>query len=152
MLDEADQKIISILRENARMSVRKIASQLKLSPATVSKRIAKLEREGIIKKYTAIVEDEEIEANCSLMLMISISRETDPDDFGRRLSKLPEICICMRVTGHYEIFALANCRDSSKVSDLLNKIRELGKINEVNTALVIKKYKISSASYEVVQG
>ena len=143
MLDETDQKIISILRKNARISVRKMAKQLNLSPATVSKRIAKLEKEGIIKKYTAIIEDENVETSCSLMLMINIGRETDPDVFGRKLSKLPEICICMRVTGHYEIFALANCKDSSKVSYLLNKIRRLGKVNEINTELIIEKYKNS---------
>ncbi len=149
MLDETDKKIINILKENARLSVRKIARQLGLSPAAVSKRISKLEKEGVIKKYTAIVENEETSVACSLMLMIKVGRDTDPDIFGKKLSKLPEICICIRATGYYEVFALANCRKPSEVSRLLNKIKDLGKVDEINTALIIEKYKILPISYKI---
>lgn len=151
MLDETNQKIIDILKENARTSVRNIAKQLGLSPAAISKRISKLEREGIIKKYTAIIENKEIESSCSLTLMIKVGGEENPDVFGKKLSKLPEICTCMRITGYYDILALANCKSPSEVSGLLNKVKEWGRVDDINTALVIEKYKVLPTSYKIVQ-
>ena len=142
MVDEIDRKILSLLMDNARLSVREIGRKLGLSPAAVSKRLNKLEKNGIIKKYTVVLDEKIAEATCSLMLMIHVGRGVDPDTYAKKLSKLPEICWCIRVTGYYEILAVANCKNPSDVSKLLDKIKSINQVTEVSTSLIINKYKI----------
>lgn len=143
MIDDTDLKIIELLKENARMSVRTIAKRLGLSPATVSKRLNKLIREGVIKKYTVILNDKYLQATCSLMLLIHLDRDVDPDKFAADLSKLPEICWCIRVTGYYEVIAIAGCNNPLEVNELLKKIKKIGNVSEISTSLIISKHKIT---------
>ncbi|MBI2651416.1 Lrp/AsnC family transcriptional regulator [Candidatus Woesearchaeota archaeon] len=56
MIDGTDKAIIQILEDNARASFLDVAKQLKISESTARKRIHNLESEGIIKKYSAIIE------------------------------------------------------------------------------------------------
>jgi len=143
MLDDTDRKIIELLKEDARLSVRKIADKLGLSPAAVSKRLNKLRKRGIIKKYTVILDEKYLQGICSLMLLIRLDKGVDPDEFASKLSELPEICICIRITGYYEIMATAKCNDTSEVNNLLKKIREMGNVAEITTSLIISRYKIT---------
>ena len=57
-LTDADQQLLSVLRENARASTAQIARRLNLSRTTVQSRIERLEREGVISGYTVRVHDE----------------------------------------------------------------------------------------------
>jgi len=59
-LDELDTKIVKILLENGRLSSRKIAERLGISVGTVINRIQKLESEGIITGYTALLDHERL--------------------------------------------------------------------------------------------
>jgi DNA-binding Lrp family transcriptional regulator len=77
------------------------------------------------------------------MLLIRLDKGADPDEFASKLSKLPEICMCVRITGYYEIMATANCNHTSEVNNLLKKIREMGNVSEINTSLIISRHKIT---------
>ena len=54
-MDQIDQKLLELLRENARMPLKKLAEQVFLSPPAVAARMERLEQRGIIQGYRAVV-------------------------------------------------------------------------------------------------
>lgn len=78
-LNNIDRKILELLAENGRLGVRELASKLKVSPSTISRKIRKLERKGLIKGYVAIIEDESIGYGCRAVLLVKVSGDIDPN-------------------------------------------------------------------------
>ncbi len=147
-LDELDKRIIKILQENARVGVRELARRLNVSPASISRRIRRLEDKGIIKGYTVITDDLILGRLCSLMLLISADANSDPDELCCKISELPETCLCLRTTGRYDIVALVECKDPQHVNELLRKVRKLGGISSLDTSLIIKTHKMLRIAFE----
>ncbi len=58
VVDDNDKEILQILKVDGRASIRNIAKQLNISPATVSRKIKKMEKQNIIKAYVSIIEDD----------------------------------------------------------------------------------------------
>jgi len=148
-MDEVDEKILKLLQRNARISIRKMAKILGLSPANISRRIKRLEEKGIIRGYVAITDNDMLGANCSLLLLISVDGSTDPDMVCHRISEMPDICLCLRSTGQYDIVALADCSNPKHISDLLRRIREVGGIRNITTSLIIDKYKVMQIPFKI---
>ena len=65
VVDELDKRILSVLLEDGRASCREIARILGVSPATVAKRLKKLENSGLVKGYTALLDLQELAARDS---------------------------------------------------------------------------------------
>ena len=100
-LDAIDQAILRQLMLNARISTTDLAAEVGLSPSSCLRRIRVLETSGAIKGYTAIVDHGAAEAGMSVMVDITLERQTE--DFLRRFEgavrKYPEIRECYLMTG-----------------------------------------------------
>ena len=59
-LDKTDLKLLEILQENGKLTTKEMAQQVNLSPTPVYERVRRLEREGVLKKYIALVEAEKV--------------------------------------------------------------------------------------------
>ena len=70
MIDETDSKIIGMLTENSRMHFLDIAKKLKVSESTIRNRVGKLEKSGVIRKYSAIVEPAKLGFGCVAIIGI----------------------------------------------------------------------------------
>src|SRR5664279_3540519 len=95
---DTDAKLITLLRANAREPTASLARTLNLARSTVQERIARLEREGIIKGYTVRLSDEAEAAKLRAVVMIS----TDPkraDRVSIELKKMPEVRSLSAVAG-----------------------------------------------------
>ena len=73
-LEQTDKKILNILLDNSRLSLRQIAKKTQVSVATVMNHIKKLEKEGIIKKYTTKLDYEKTGYDVEVMVEIRISK------------------------------------------------------------------------------
>ncbi|HLG23384.1 MAG TPA: Lrp/AsnC family transcriptional regulator [Candidatus Nanoarchaeia archaeon] len=87
MLDETDIGILGILKENARTSFLNIAKKLKISESTVRKRMARLEKGNIIKKYTTVVEPSKLGYGSVALVGI----DSKPENFLSVAKKLTEL-------------------------------------------------------------
>jgi len=141
MLDSIDLKILNILKANARISVRKIAKEIGVSPASVSRRIKRLESLGIIKGYVTITDDMLLNI-CSLMLMIDVDNKHNTESICREIIKNPEVCMCLRAIGTYNIVALAACKDMKCSADLVEKIKKIPGVQKIEQTFIIDTYRI----------
>lgn len=100
-LDEMDRRILRLLRQDGRMSNADLAAAVGLSPSACLRRVKLLERAGVIRGYTAVIE--EPEAGDLVIVVVQITLERQTDDFLRRFEdavrRCPEVRECYLMTG-----------------------------------------------------
>jgi len=121
-LDEVDQKIINILNKNARTSSKEIASELRnlgvdVSDRTIRKRIERLEKNGIIKGYKAILSDissnDQFEA-LFLKLKITRSIDTITESIKNYIKTLPNYLFVATADGEWNMITVLRIEGSEK--------------------------------------
>ncbi len=144
---EVERKIINLLKTNARLSVREIARILGVSPTTVSRKLAKLERMGYIRGYVAITDDSKLGYECSLLLLIKLDKDGDPDLVAKEISQLDESCMCLTTVGTYDVVTLVTCRNPAHVENLMRKLRAIAGVSSIESFFVVRRYKMMNVNF-----
>ena len=103
-LDRSDLLILNALQNNARITNKELAAQVHLSPTPVFERWKKLEREGYIRKYVAVLDAEKLNHGFTVFCSVKLSRlntET-ANDFATRVKEMPEVTECFNISGHFD--------------------------------------------------
>ena len=117
-LDELDQKIVTLLVRNARMSYSEIGQQVGISRVAVKMRVQALEQKGIIEEYTTIINPQRISGAVSCYFEI----ETKPDtlmDVAEILEKNDTITQIYRVTGKSRLHVHAVASSNEEMEKLI---------------------------------
>lgn len=146
-MDELDVTILTLLQENARMPLSDISNRLNLSLPAVSKRVSKLERNGIIKQYTAILDPEKFNKRLSCFCFVILKNKTQGNDqvFRNFILSEPDIVECHCVTGEYE-FVLKIVTESAKhLEDLLGRLRRETPVARTSSLIVLSAVKAQAS-------
>lgn len=103
-LDRSDLLILNALQNNARITNKELAAQVHLSPTPVFERWKKLEREGYIRKYVAVLDAEKLNHGFTVFCSVKLNRlntET-ANDFTTRVKEMPEVTECYNISGHFD--------------------------------------------------
>ncbi len=104
LLDETDMHILSLLQEDAQLTNKQLAAKIHLSPTPTFERVKRLEREGYIRRYIAILDAEKI--NRGFMAFCNVSMKQHSDENAQRImqavQKIPEIVECYNISGDYD--------------------------------------------------
>ncbi len=119
-MDELDRHILRRLLENARTPFTDIAKELKVSEATIRKRVNKLIREGVIKKFTVELGETGLKA----IVLIKVRSGYQIPKVAEYISKIPEVVKAYEVTGDYDIVAEVVSVDPSSLNKAIETIRE----------------------------
>ena len=101
--------LITLLRQNARTSVEDLAKELSLTPAAVAERIARLEAEGIVLGYQAIVDQQKVQAGLVTAVVevrITPERGGGFDRLAGRIAKFDEVQSCYLISGGYDLLVV----------------------------------------------
>jgi DNA-binding Lrp family transcriptional regulator len=120
-LDETDVKIIKKLLSHARLSYRTIAEEINVSPPTVLSRVEKLERDNIIKFYSAILDHEKIGYDLTAIIEVTAVKGKITD-VEKHVSKFPNVCAVYDITGLTDMLIIAKFRNRKELSDFVKKI------------------------------
>jgi DNA-binding Lrp family transcriptional regulator len=140
--DNIDKKILELLSINSRISVREISKIIESSPATVSRRIRKLEEKGVIKGYVSIIEDEELGYDCRALLLIKVSGNSDPKKIIEEMKDNERICNLYTTVGNYDIISTATCPRLDGLSDFVNLLRKIKGIAWIDSVLITSREKV----------
>jgi DNA-binding Lrp family transcriptional regulator len=112
-LDGIDHKILRLLRADGRMSNADLAAAIGLSASACLRRLRLLEASGVIRGYTAIIEDPAPQARTVVIVQIALERQTE-DAFNRfeaAVRQCPEVCECYLMTGASDYQLRVEARD-----------------------------------------
>jgi Lrp/AsnC family leucine-responsive transcriptional regulator len=103
-MDKIDQSILEALQANGRQKHNELARRLKIAQSTVSERVRRLERQGLIKGYRAIIDPPKLGFGVSALIAVSLGRHDKETllGFEEQLRSVPEIRACYHVTGRYD--------------------------------------------------
>lgn len=103
-IDRTDLRILANLKANGRISNNALAEAVALSPSPCWQRVKRLEAEGYILGYTAILDQKRLGAAETVIIEITLDRHDDEvlDTFGRAMSSLPEVLEVYLTTGEYD--------------------------------------------------
>ena len=131
--DEIDKKIIALLQEDAKQTNKELSAKLNLSVTAVYERIKKLEKEGIISKYVALINKEKIGkafvAFCHVKL-IQHSQEFVVS-FEKEVAKLDEVLECYHISGDYDYLLKVHVEDMESFREFM--VKKLTKINHIGS-------------------
>lgn len=105
-LDELDKKIVRELQKDARLSNTDLAERVGLSASPCWQRVKRLQEDGYIEGYVAVLDQKKIGLPDTVMIEVTLDRHDDQvfDKFARALSVLPEVLEIYMTTGHYDYF------------------------------------------------
>ncbi len=135
-MDETDRKIIKRLLSDARMSYRKIAEAIDVSPPTVLARVEKLEREGIIKSYSALLDHEKLGYDLTTIIEITAAKGKVVD-IERQVARFPNVCAVYDTTGLTDMAVVAKFKNRRELSNFVKKDLSLPFVERTNTHLVL---------------
>lgn len=115
VLDSLDRKILRLLRADGRMSNAALAAAIGLSPSACLRRVRMLEAAGIIRGYTAIVEDTAPQGRTVVIVQITLERQTEDglSRFEAAVRQCPEVCECYLMTGSADYQLRVEARDAA---------------------------------------
>ncbi|ARV09301.1 AsnC family transcriptional regulator [Winogradskyella sp. PC-19] len=103
-LDEIDTQILEILQKDSNQTTKRISEQLGMTTSPVFERIKKLEKEGYIKKYVAVLDNKKIGLKLTVFIGITLQGHTRSylEKFVKEINDFPEIVECHRVSGNFD--------------------------------------------------
>ena len=144
MLDQFDKKILDLLQQNAKLTIKEISSMVQLSVTPVFERVKKLEREGYIKGYHAKLSREKLGLN--LMVICNISLDTHQsqyiEKFQQDIMHLQEVKACYHIGGMYDYLLMIVVKDMEEYQHFVSKkLASLEHIGKVQSSFVMKEIK-----------
>lgn len=144
-LDSADRRILAILRSNARTPVTEIAQQVGLSAAPVSRRMDRMEREGIIKGYAAVVDD--ARAGIEAYTEVRLVGATETAELDALARDIPEVHEVLTISGDVDALVRFRVNDVEHLQQVVNSLRRTGRVASTRTLIVLHRW--SRATEEV---
>lgn len=125
-LDETDRKIIEILQEDGRISMKDLGKLIGLTSPAVSERIKRLENCGIISGYKAIINPDALGRNIKAFIHISLPRSQSYAEFLENAKNDPRIVECHHITGDDCSLLKVLVRDMQELENVIDSIKKMG--------------------------
>jgi len=138
-MDKVDEKILKNLMMDARLSARQLALKLGMSTVTILSRIRKLEKEKIIKGYTALIDHEKL--GYDLTAIIEIIAKKDLLDIEDKLSKMDNVCGVYDITGNTDTVIIAKFKERNELSVFVKSLSAMANVENTITHVVLNTAK-----------
>ncbi|MFC4246036.1 Lrp/AsnC family transcriptional regulator [Natribaculum luteum] len=143
-LDEVDWKILKILQADGRTALSEIARRLDMGSATIHERANRLESEGYIREYRAVLDPQLLEIDQVAFVRIS----TEPGRFSEvaeRLVEEPDVQEIHEITGDADLQLKVRVSERSELTDLLRRIGAYESVRETSTDVALRNVKEEQA-------
>ena len=135
-MDETDVKILKQVLSDARLSYRKIAEEIGVSPPTVLTRIQRLENNRIIKSYSAVLDHEKLGYDLTAIIELTAVKGKITE-VEKHISKFPNVCAVYDITGLTDMIIVAKFRNREDLSDFVKKDLSLPFVDRTNSHIVL---------------
>lgn len=124
-IDKTDKEILKMLVKNGKASYMEMAKALGVSHGTIHQRVKKLERRGIIKKTSIVVDYEILGFGFICFIGIYSTNGSDLSFICKELKKIPQITVAHITTGQFNLFCKLRARNSKDAQRLIEKIHSI---------------------------
>jgi Lrp/AsnC family leucine-responsive transcriptional regulator len=150
--DLIDKKLLMLLQDDSKKTTKELSNKLNLSVTAVYERIKKLEREGVIRNYVALLDRTKIKKSFVVFCHIKLIQHTKEylNTFEHEVTQLTEVLECFHVSGDYD-YILKICVGSMEEyrEFMVTKLTNLKHIGSTHSSFMITELK-NSTQYELL--
>ncbi|QBY03777.1 winged helix-turn-helix transcriptional regulator [Thalassotalea sp. HSM 43] len=142
-LDRIDLTILDTLQRNSRISNVDLAKHINLSPSPCLDRVKRLESEGYIKRYGAVLDAKKLDLGMSAFIQVTLDRTKAEvfNQFRDNVVDIKEVAECHMVAGGFDYLVKLRITDMDNYREVLGKVVELPGVSQTHTYVVIEKVK-----------
>jgi Lrp/AsnC family transcriptional regulator for asnA, asnC and gidA len=139
-IDDMDIRILSVLQEDSRLSFNKIARKLGISVGTAFNRVRNLEKKGILKGYTAIVDSGKLGYSLTAIIMVQ-AEGTYLTDIENEIAKTANVVAVYDITGDYDATVIAKFKDRASLNAFIKNLLAVPHIKRTVTNVALNVIK-----------
>ena len=150
MLDTYDHSMIHLLAADGRMPVNELAEKVNLSPTPVSRRLKRLEQDGIITGYSALIDEREMGFNFSVFVSVRLEKQIDDvlARFENAVTEMPEVVDCWLMTGNHDYLLRVVTRDIVDFERfLVGQLTRAHGVASIESSIPLRRVKSGIARY-----
>ena len=141
-MDEKDEKILKLLKENSKLTTQQISKKILIPITTIHNRIKKLEKEGIIRKYTIELDNKKIGKNVSAYISLTVDynllQKTPQHELAKKIKNHDLVEECAMVTGGTDIMIKVRTSSIEELDDFVTKhLRNIEGIEKTQTMVIL---------------
>lgn len=146
MLDIIDKKILTLLQQNAKLTIKELAEALNLTTSPIFERIKRLEKEGIIEGYVALLNAEKVEKGQVVFCNVSmpIYTKENIDSFEKIVQSMPQVMECYHLAGLVDYQLKIFVKDIKEYDGFLKQLAEIQTVKVHSSAVVLHDVKYST--------
>lgn len=145
--DRIDVRILAALQENGRLTNVELSQRVGLSETPCLRRVRRLEQEGVIARYAAVLDPRRVGLGVTAFLQVKIERHRDADTEAFREAVLadPEVVGCWLVTGTADFLLQVVSRDMDAYADfVVHRVLKMPGVKDVSSSFALQVVKPSS--------
>ncbi len=142
--DKIDKKLLTLLQQDSKVTNKELSNKLNLSVTAVYERIKKLEKEGVISKYVALLKKEKIDKTFVAFCHIKLVQHTQDYviKFEKEVTSLAEVLECYHISGDYDYLLKVIVKDMEAFREfMVKKLTSISHIGSTHSMFVINEVK-----------
>lgn len=146
LIDSTDISILKLLQKNANFTTKELSERINLSPTPIYERVKKLEKEGYIDKYVAILNADKLDRALTVFCNITLKQHTKEigNTFVKDILLIDEVTECYNISGDYDFLLKVLVKDMKHYQNfVLNRLGEMDGIGSAHSTFVMGEIKNS---------
>ena len=141
-LDEKDIQILRLLQKNSKITIREISKLVKAAPTTVFAKIKRMEKNGIIKEYRAILDSTKLGKGTTVFVLASITyrmegQKLSQREIAKKIAKFPEVQEVHIIAGDWDLLIKVKAESAEAIGNfVIDKLRLVDGIEKTLTCVV----------------
>jgi DNA-binding Lrp family transcriptional regulator len=136
-LDRLDQQIIASLATDARRSYAQIGAEVSLSAPAVKRRVDRLRRDGVIRRFAAVVDPASVGWTTEAFVEVYCRGRTPPSELAALAQRLPEVVAGYTITGEADAMLHLRTSDIRHLEQVLERIRDEPAVTQTRSTVVL---------------
>lgn len=142
-LDRIDRRLLDALQRDARLTSAELAERVGLSPSPCARRIRRLEQDGWITRYQAVLDKQRLGIGITIFVQVRLSQHQDAlvEGFEAAVRDMPEVINCHTVSGAFDYLLQVVARDLPAYEQWVRRLQKLPMVNIVDSSFAIRAVK-----------
>lgn len=143
-LDDKDLQLLRLLQNDSKLTVKELAKEVNLSPSPVFERVKRLEQDGYIKKYAAILDAEKLNLGFTVYCQLKLKSNDSylAVEFEREILEIEEVAECYSISGDFDFLLKVYVRDMKQYQNFVfNILGAVPSIGSTHSTFVMAQVK-----------
>lgn len=147
MLDRIDLHLLRLLQQDGRLTTVELAEQVGLSASPCARRLKRLEGEGHIRGYRAVLAREKLGLGITIFVNVRLSQHREPlvEAFEQAVAAMAEVISCHTVSGNYDYLLEVVVPDLPAYEQWVRRLQSQDMVNDISSHFAIRAVKVMGA-------